>query len=176
MKQPHYLLIGEILRPHGVQGEVRVRLLTDYPERLKSLKTVFLGTDPTRKEATRATLNSVRGIQDGYALMRLNDMRDRDEADTLRGLSVMIALADAVPLDDDEYYSYQLIGMTVETEAEGTIGTVSDVMETGANDVLVVESDYYGQVLLPAHDGTLVNIDFERGVILMQLPQGLLPS
>ncbi len=172
---PHYLLLGEILRPHGVLGEVRVRLLTDYPERMKKLKTAYLGNDPEKPNATPIDLESVRHTQD-YALVKFSESHSRNDAEAYRGLYLMIDFDNAIPLDNDEYYSYELIGLTVKTVQGDEIGTVTDIMETGANDVLIVKSEVLGQVLLPAHSQTMVDINFDEGIITMDLPEGLLPS
>ncbi len=174
-RTPHYLIVGEILRPHGVRGELRVRLLTDFPERLAELKTLYVGTDPMQPTATPYPVQAVRLHQEGYALLLLKGVRDRNQAELLRERYVMVRVEDAVPLDEDEYYAYQLIGLTVVTPQGRALGTVREIMETGANDVLVVDSEVYGELLLPAHGETLVDIDFERGVLTFAPPDGLLP-
>jgi 16S rRNA processing protein RimM len=81
-----------------------------------------------------------------------------------------------VPLDEDEVYLYQLIGLRVQTPQGEVIGTVTDVFETGANDVYVVQHPQHGEVLIPAHKETVVDIQPEAGIILMNLPEGLLPD
>jgi 16S rRNA processing protein RimM len=175
MTDPKYLLIGEILRPHGVRGELRMRVLTDYPERIAKLKTVYLAHNPDKDEVVSHAVKHVRMHQD-YALLTLNDVPDRNHAEHLRGLFVMVGLQDAVPLDDDEVYLYQLIGMEVHTEQGDFLGTVTDVLETGANDVYIVQSQQYGEVLIPVTDETILDTDTETNRITVKLPDGLLPS
>lgn len=174
-KQPHYLIVGEVLRPHGVRGELRVRVLTDYPERLPNIKTFYLGTDPKKPNATAYPVLAVRFHQD-YALVTLKGIEDRNQAELLRDRYVMVDLENAVPLEEDEYYTYQLIGLTVVTTSGQTLGKVREIMETGANDVLIVDSPEYGELLLPAHEETLAEIDFEQGVLTFAPPDGLLPA
>jgi 16S rRNA processing protein RimM len=172
---PAYLLIGEILRPHGVVGELKMRVLTAYPERLRELKTVFLADDPESASPDLYNLDQVR-FHHEYALIKLKEIPDRTAAERFRELFVMVAIDDAIPLDEGEHYLFQLIGMTVETEAGESVGTLADVMETGANDVYVVESKEYGEVLIPATEHTILNTDTEARRITVRLPEGLLPD
>jgi 16S rRNA processing protein RimM len=172
---PDYLLLGEILRPHGVAGEVRMRILTAYPERLSELETVYLADNTDGTDATEYLLESVR-MHQGYALMKFEDVGDRDEADRLRQLYVMIAVEDAVPLEEGEFYLYQLIGLEVETEEGQPLGNITEVIETGANDVYVVNGAAYGEVLIPVTEETIVKTDIDAGKIVVKLPEGLLPN
>lgn len=170
---PKYLLLGKIERPHGVRGELRVRLLTAYPERLKSLKQVYLGTDPNTSKAKAYQIASVR-FHKGAALMTFAEVPSRNDAELLRGQMVMIDIANAVPLDEDEVYLYQLIGMDVQTTAGEKLGKLRDVLETGANDVYIVDSPQYGELLIPIHDDTLIGTDVEARLITVELPDGLI--
>lgn len=169
-----YLIVGEILRPHGVRGELRMRVLTDYPERLSKHDSVFLGQSPNKK-LRQYTLEHVR-MHKAYALLTLDGIADRDDADKLRGLKVMIDVNNAIPLEDDEIYLFQLIGMQVNNEAGDVLGTVKEVIETGANDVYVLNSEKFGEILIPITPETLLNTDTETGIILVRLPDGLLPE
>ncbi len=171
-ESPQHLVVGEILRPHGVRGEVRMRVLTDYPEHLASLKSLYIGKSADDSNLTEVALQKVR-FHKAYALLTLDGYRSRDEADRLRGKMVLISMKDAIPLAPGEYYLFQLVGMLVR-DRERTIGVVKEVLQTGANDVYVVQSEVYGNVLLPAHQETIQSIDFENEVITMVLPDGLL--
>lgn len=172
---PHFLLIGEVLRPHGVRGELRLRLLTDYPERINKLKTVYLGTDPTSSEATPYVVQHLRMNQE-YGLLKLKEIDDRNQADLLRQLYVMVPLENAVPLEEGEFYLYQLIGINVQT-ADGTpLGVISDVLETGANDVYVVTSPQHGEVLIPVTEETIVKTDIAAGLVIVNLLEGLIDN
>jgi len=173
--QPTYLLIGEVLRPHGVAGEVRVRVLTDYPERIAELEHIYLGTSPTSRKIKQHKLEGLR-MHKGYALIKVAKITNRDLADRLRGLSVMVHIDDAIPLEDDEIYLYQLIGMRVTTTDGLDLGKITDVIETGANDVYIVNGGRFGEVLVPITDETLIETDDETGIITVKLPDGLLPE
>jgi 16S rRNA processing protein RimM len=175
INKPQYLLIGEILRPHGIRGELRLKILTDYPERVAKIKTVYLGKDATDDAAIPYKVQSAR-LHQQFLLLTLAEVQDRNEAETLRGQFVMIGIDDAVPLEDDEIYLYELIGLTVKTDTGEELGTIQDVLETGANDVYVVSSRKYGEVLIPAHDETVLEIDMDSETVTVKLPDGLLPE
>lgn len=173
--QPKHLLIGVILRPHGVAGEVRMKVLTHYPERLSKLKTVYLAPNPDSGSITAYSLEGVRMHQE-YALLKLDGIHDRNQADMLRQLVVMVSVDDAIPLDEGEHYLYQLIGLTVQTDGGETLGTLTEVLETGANDVYIVQSPQYGEVLIPATHETILSTNMDKGLMIVSLPDGLLPS
>jgi 16S rRNA processing protein RimM len=174
-KKPAYLLLGKILRPHGIRGEVRMALMTDFPERLNDMETVFLSLDPQDTQPESWEIETVRFHQN-YALIKFKNIPDRTQAELLREQHVMVDLANAVPLAEGEYYLFQLLDMTVQTEDGLVLGKVVDVMETGANDVYVLKSPQYGEVLFPAHSETLLDINVDTGIITVKLPAGLLPD
>jgi len=171
---PKYLLLGEVLRPHGLRGELRLRILTEHPERIIQLERVYLGRDPNASNAKTYRVEHMR-MNGDYGLLKLAGIDDRDRADTLRDLMVMVALEDAVPLEEGEFYLFQLIGVMVNTEDGETLGTITDVLETGANDVYVLDSPTYGEVLIPVTDETILDTDIDAGLITVRLPDGLLP-
>jgi len=173
-RTPQYLTLGKISRPHGVRGEVRMRIVTNYPEQLHDLKTVYLGMSPDDKDIEPVELTKVRFHQD-YALLTFKGITNRDQVDRFRKKAVMIDIDSALPLEDGEYYLFQLIGLNVVADDQ-EIGIVKEVIETGANDVYVVTSEEYGEVLIPAHEETIIKIDFDTEIITMSLPEGLLPS
>lgn len=150
-----------------------MRIITDYPEQLHDLQTVYLGKSPDDKDIIPIELTNVRFHKD-HALLTIKGYNNRDEVDKLRKMTVMVDIEHAIALEDGEYYLFQLIGLTVVSD-EQTIGIIKEVIETGANDVYVLASDLYGEVLIPAHKETIIKIDFDAGIITMSLPEGLLP-
>lgn len=173
-EQPAYLALGKVLRPHGVRGELRVSTITDYPERVSELETLFLSRDIEGKDAKAYSVEAARLHQD-YMLIKFKNVPDRTAAERLRDLYVLVDIEHAVPLEDDEVYLYELIGLTVKLEDGTVLGTLTDVMETGANDVYVVNSDTHGSILIPAHDETVVEIDLDEEFIIVAPPPGTLP-
>lgn len=171
-ESPRYLIIGEVLRPHGVRGELRIRLLTDYPERITRDKTLYLGKN-VNHEGKAYTVEGMRRNQE-YGLLKLVGINDRDAADLLRELLVLIPLEEAVPLEEGEVYLYELIGMDVQTEDGTRLGELVDVLETGANDVYVVDSPQHGEILLPAIPDCILKIDPDANLVTVRLLDGLL--
>jgi 16S rRNA processing protein RimM len=174
---PPYLAVARVLRPHGVRGDLRVQALTRFPERMYRLEQVFLGPAPDDYTALRPhTVRRVRPEKDEFWLLHLEGIDDRDEAEPLRGQFIFVALADAVPLAEDEVYVFQIMGLEVRTLDDFVLGRVVDVIETGANDVYVIQGEAYGEVLLPAIEGVIVRIDVEGGLMTVNPLPGLLPD
>jgi 16S rRNA processing protein RimM len=164
--EPRYLAVGRVVRPFGVHGELKVEILTDYPEQLARLRTVYLGA-----AGTPWTIESVR-LHKGAALFKLDGCNDRTAAEALRGALVQITSEDAVPLEEDEYYEHQIVGMGV-FEQDGTfLGKVTEVISTGANDVYVVVGPE-GELLLPVIKSVILEIDLETDRMIVHLLEGL---
>lgn len=166
--EPRFLAVGRVTRPHGVHGEVRVELLTDVPERFQWLEAVYVG----EKSPRRTAIESVRFHQ-GVVLLRLAGYPTRDEAEMLRGELLQVPESEAVPLAEGEYYLYQLVGLEVFTEGGKRVGRLSEILETGANNVFVVDGDN-GQHLLPDIPDVIKEIDIDNGKITIHLLPGLI--
>jgi 16S rRNA processing protein RimM len=173
--EPRYLAIGRILRPHGVRGELRAEILTDYPDRVQTefaehLRTVYVG-----KAHQPFTLTGVRFHQDAM-LLTFKECTTRDEADALRGALVEIPFEDAVPLEEGEYYQFQLVGMQVTTEAGDILGDIVEVFTPpGANDVFVVHGPR-GEILIPVIEDVVVDLDLDAGRVVIRPLPGLLDT
>ena len=174
LETPQYLVVGEVLRPHGVRGEVRMRVLTENRQQLLDLEYVYLADSPEDSRRIRLDVLKVR-FNKTFALLTLASCNSRDDADRLRSKLVMIDPEQAAPLEGEQYYLFQLIGLRVLSNNK-EIGQVKEVLQTGANDVYIVDSPAHGELLLPAHEETIMSIDFEAQVISMSLPDGLLPE
>lgn len=172
---PQYLILGQILRPHGIQGELRMLMLTDYPERITELEQVYLGDSPDSPKIQPYKVEHMR-LHQGYGLLKLQGINDRTYAENFRQLQVMVAIEDAVPLEEGEFYLYQLIGVQVETEEGQVLGVITDILETGANDVYIIDSPDYGELLIPATDETILSTDIAKNQMIVRLPEGLLPA
>lgn len=147
------LTIGTITGVHGVRGELKLRLTADDPAQLSTIKRVYLDDE--------AKPRRVRGfrLHAGQALLRLAGVDDPESGRQLIGQPVRIAGSDAPPLAPGEYFLYQLIGLDVFDEAGNRLGRVTDLIETGANDVFVVTNDDGQEILLPHHASVVQEID-----------------
>ena len=163
-----YLVIGQISKPHGVRGEVRVMPHTDDPQRFTWLESVFVGDtngEPMAVEHAR--------LHKTMVLLKLAGVNGRDDAELLRGKLLYVSELDAIPLDEDEYFLFELEGMEVVTEDGRILGILIEVLETKANNVFIVRGDN-GEVLLPDTEEVIQEIDFENGRIHVNLLPGLL--
>jgi 16S rRNA processing protein RimM len=166
--EPRFLAIGRIIRPHGVHGEMAVEVLTDFPERFDSIEVVYVG------DALEATAWQVRATRwnKNRILLKLQGCEDRTAAERLHGLLVQIPIEEAMPLPEDEYYAYELIGLDVMTVEGENLGRVSDVLFTTANDIYVVVGPR-GQILLPAIADVIERVDLDAGQMVVRLLEGL---
>lgn len=156
------LQIGTVIGTHGVRGELKVRLTTDDPEHLRTVKTMYLGDE----ENPRRVL-SVRFHQ-GNALILLRGITTPEEGRTHVGKPIRISGKDARPLEPGEYYLYQLIGLRVLDESGAELGRVTDLIETGANDVFVVTSAAGKEELLPNLPDVVLDIRPADGVMVVR--------
>lgn len=168
LAEPRFVAIGRILRLHGVHGEVVVEVMTDFPERFDSLQLAYLG-DSMRAEPCRV-INSRR--HGDRVVVAFEGYPDRTSADALRGLLVQIPVEDVRPLPEGEYYTYQLVGLDVVTVTGEDLGRVSDVLFAGPNDVYVVNGPR-GEILLPAINQVIKQIDLPTGRMTVELMPGL---
>ncbi len=162
------MAVGRISRPHGVNGEVRVELLTDVPERFEWLDIIYLGEANPRPVG----IESVRYHQ-GIVLLKLAGYPTRTEAETLRGQLLQVPESEAVPLAEGEYFLYQLVGLQVFTEEGEPIGRLSEVLETGANNVFVIDGSHK-QYLIPDIPDVVREIDLEAGRLVIFPMPGLI--
>jgi 16S rRNA processing protein RimM len=171
MPEPRYLAVGRVLRPHGIRGELRVEIFTAYPERLGQHVDLYLAS-PAHPEAVRRYPVEAMRSHRRVLLLKLGGCDDRNAADELRGMLVQVPIEEAVPLEEDEYYYFQIVGVQVETESGESLGRVVDVLETGAHDVYIVRGPR-GEVLLPAVDELVLDLDLESRRMVVRLLPGM---
>jgi 16S rRNA processing protein RimM len=159
------------VRPHGLGGALRCRILSEHPERFASLPRVYAG-DPLRLYRVRSA--RLEGERAGTVLITLAGVSTLEQAEALRGSYLWVREADAVPLGPGEYYSHQIVGLEVFTTAGEPLGRVREILSTGANDVYIVEGPR-GEILLPAIASVVKEIDVAAGRMRVELLEGLLP-
>jgi 16S rRNA processing protein RimM len=165
--EPRFLAVARVVKPWGVRGEMKLEVLTGFPDQLDRLKRVYLGSKAVPHDVAHFHWHSHE------LLLQLADVRDRNAAELLRGQLVQIAVEEAVPLKPGEYYEHQIIGLNVTTTEGEPLGQVAEVLATGANDVYVVQGPH-GQVLLPARVEVIRSIDLDAGTMTVSLLPGLL--
>jgi 16S rRNA processing protein RimM len=164
--EPAFLAVGRVLRPHGLGGEVKVEIHTDYPERFALHKRLYLGP-----EHVPFVLQSHR-FHGGAVLLKLEGIDTRTEAEALREQWVWLPIEEAVPLEEGECYLYQMMHLRVVTVDGEELGEIVEVIETGANDVYLVR-DPAGDILLPDIDQVVIHLDLDAKQMTVRLLDGL---
>lgn len=165
--EPEYLAVGFLRRAHGVTGEMVMDLHTDFPERLKSGRNLFLG-----EERKPVTLIGIRP-HGASVLVRLKGIQTPEAAGRLRNTWVFARTKELPPLPEGKYYKYQLLGLDVVDESGRSLGKLKEILETGANDVYVVTNEAGQELLLPAIPEVILEIRPEDGFLRVHLLEGL---
>ncbi len=170
MDSKDLLQVGVITSTHGVRGEVKVFPTTDDPGRFKGLKKVTLDTGKERKEL------HIQGVKffKQFVILKFEGIDNINDVEKYKRRPLLVTREDAVPLEEDEYFIADMIGMEVATEDGEAFGTLKDVIGTGANDVYVVESLRYGDVLIPAIKECILSVDIEEKKMKVHLMEGLI--
>ncbi len=168
-------LVGQVGKPHGVMGEMKVIPETDNPQHFDELPAVYVGAGPEQVSAYAVTQVRHQQTKLGLTvLLVLESVSNREEAAALRGLYVYASLQDLPALGEDEYYLHDLVGLRVSTEEGDAIGTVQDILELPGNDVLVVARPHKKAALIPAVPAFIVDINFDAGCLTIRPIEGLL--
>ena len=163
------LQVGVIASTHGVHGEVKIFPTTDDVRRFKKLKEVILDTG---KENRILEIESVKFFKQ-FAILKFRGIDTIDEAEKYRRKSLYVTRENAVRLQKDEYFIADLIGVKVLDEQEQELGTLEDVIETGANDVYIVDRVDGEEILLPAIHDCVLDVDVEKNTMTVHLMKGL---
>jgi 16S rRNA processing protein RimM len=161
------LVLGRIVRPHGVRGMLLVVGYTDIIHGLQPASEILLG--PSR---VPAVVRSFRAHRARF-LLSIEGCDDRDTAETWRGQDIFLRLDDAAPLPEGVYYHWQILGLTVVTQEGELLGTVEQILETGANDVYVVRMGTGEELLLPAIESVILQTDLENKQLTVRLIPGM---
>jgi len=164
------ITIGKARKTFGVKGEIKIEPMTDHPERFKDLRRVYL-TSPHGEEKACVVM-SVR-YMNGDPVLLLKGYDTPEKARLLNGWLVQIPREEAVPLPEGQYYWFELIGMEVESDAGEKLGTITDIFETGSNDVYVMKAGKK-EIYLPATREVVRLIDRTTKKMVIHVTEGLL--
>ena len=164
------LQVGIITSTHGVRGEVKVYPTTDDPRRFRRLKEVVLDTG---REKLNLEIEGVKFFKQ-FVISKFKGLDNINDIEKYRQKSLYVTRKNAVRLQRDEYFIADLIGLKVQDEDGKELGTVKDVIETGANDVYEVEMADGKSLLLPAIKQCILNVDVENGTMQVHVLEGLL--
>jgi len=168
--EPALLAVGKLRRPHGVHGEMLMEVLTDFPERLRPGITLFLAA-----EQPPLTLNAIRSHNAGLLVM-IDGIHTPEEAGLLRNQVVFVKTAGLPSLPEGEYYHHQLINLQVVTTQGQALGQVVEILETRANDVLVVRAESGPEILIPMVEPFIQEVHLAQGELVVSLIPGMLPG
>jgi 16S rRNA processing protein RimM len=165
-----FLLVGEITSSFGLRGQLKMVAVTNQIDYLqRRIRTLYIG--PKRQPYQ---IQKLIEHKPGILIVTLDGIANRDAAELLRGAEAFIREKDAAPLGDGEYFIHSLYGLLVVTEAGEEIGRVREVLETGANDVLVVARTSGGEALIPIIRDVVRDLDVANGRIVIHPLEGLL--
>ena len=162
---PESLIVGRILAPWGIRGEVKVEVLTDFPERFAPQKVVYLNARPLEIESCRPHKQ--------HLVVKLATIDSVEDTEKLRGQDLTIPSSELSRLPEGQYYTFQLIGLKVLTTDGEHLGQIADIMTTASNDVYIVKGKH-GEILIPAIEDVVKSIDLEEGKMVIEAIEGLL--
>jgi 16S rRNA processing protein RimM len=164
--RPGFVVVGVVVRPFGIRGEVLVDILTHDLSHLSPGRTVYVGGEPRVIEGCR--------FHRGRAIIRLAGIEGRHQAEGLRSFYLEVPEGELAPLEEGEYYYYQLVGLEVCTTSGTKLGHVVEVMATGGDHQVLVVRGPRGEVLVPAVDEFVREVDLQRGLLVVEEVPGLL--
>ena len=162
--------IAKIARTRGLRGEVVADLLTDFPERFEGLEDVTaVFPDGKRRELKIEKF----WFQKGRVILKFRDVDSIESAETLRDAKVCVHESEAVELEDDEYFDWELEGCAVETAEGEKLGTVREIMRTGGTEVLLIDGEER-ELMIPFAESICTVVDIQNKRIVVEPPEGLL--
>ena len=164
-----FLQVGVISSTHGVRGEVKVFPTTDDVKRFKKLKNVILDTG---KEHMPLEVESVKFFKQ-FAILKFKGIDNINDIEKYKGKSLLVDRKHAVKLQKDEYFIADMVGLKVFTEDKNFFGVLKEVLETGANDVYIIDTEKQGEVLVPAIKQCILDVNIEEGYMVIHLLEGL---
>ncbi len=164
------LRVGVISNSHGIHGEVKVFPTTDDVNRFKKLKNIILDTG---KENLTLEIESVKFFKQ-MVILKFKEFNNINEIEKYKGKDLLVTRDNAVKLEKDEYFIYDIIGANVVTEEEQLIGELKEVLQTGANDVYVVLTTEGKELLIPVIRDCVLDVDTKNKKVIVHLIPGLL--
>ena len=159
------VVVGIVKGAWGIRGDLRIDVLTDNPGRFARGSRLYLDGRPLRVRSSRE--------HKGGILVKLESVNDRTHAEQLRGKSLSVHAQTSPPLPEGAYYHYQLIDLEVFTREGERLGTIKEILVTGANDVYVVGERDGKDVLIPALRDVVADVDLAANRMVVRLPEGL---
>lgn len=163
------LRVGVITTTHGVRGEVKVFPTTEDPKRFKKLKTVILDDGRQQMELEIASVKFFKNL----VILKFKEFDNINDVERFKKATLWVTRENAIPLEEGEYYIADLIDLAVVSDEGEELGVLSDVLETGANDVYVVSKEGVQDLLLPNIPECILDVNLEEGVMTVHVMKGL---
>ena len=164
-----FFRVGVFANTHGIRGEIKVFPTTDDVNRFKKLKRVILDT---KKEPIHLEVQGVKFFKN-MVILKFKGIDNINDIEKYKGCDLMVTREDAVPLEEGEFYLADIMGMPVISDDGRELGKIKEVLQTGANDVYVVERPGSKELLIPAIPPCILDIDFEANKMTVHLLEGL---
>ncbi|MCI9423658.1 16S rRNA processing protein RimM [Lachnospiraceae bacterium WCA-9-b2] len=164
------LQVGVITQTHGIRGEVKVFPTTDDASRFRDLKHVLLDTG---KDTLSLEIENVKFFKQ-FVILKFKGYDNINDVERYKRCPLLVERSDAVPLDEDEYFITDMIGMQVVTDQGEDFGVLKDVLTTGANDVYMIDHPSAGEVLVPAIKECILEVDIPGRRMKLHVMDGLL--
>ncbi len=165
-----YLEIGQIVNTFGIKGMVKVKPFTDNIERFDELEKVYIENKKGKKEYEIEEVKYHKNM----VLIKFKGIENPEDANLLRESYLLVDRANEKPLEEGTYYIVDMIGLDVYTDENEFLGKLEDIFNTGSNDIYVVKNELGKQILLPAIDDVLKEIDMENKKVVVHLIPGLI--
>jgi len=162
--------IGKIIGTYGYQGRVKVESLSDFPERFLGLKRVFLDLKGKPEEYE---IEDIKNSKPNLVILKFKGIDSKEEAQRLKSAFLQVPEDEVYPLPEGYYYHFQLIGLQVWDSDNNYLGVLKEILETGANDVYIVEKEDSKELLLPAIKEVIKEIDLKKNIMRVELLPGL---
>ena len=162
--KPVFLVVGKLRKPHGLDGEWYMEVITDFPERLRKGKVVYIGN-----EKLPITIKAIRGHVNRLLVTFTEDLSSFEELG-IRNQLIFVKTSELAALPTGVYYQHQIIGMEVLDEKHNSIGRIDEIIETGANDVYVIHNGGK-EILFPALKSVVISVDPVKKIMVVKLPE-----
>jgi len=171
----NWLTVGKIVNTHGIRGELKVLSRTDFGDVRFAPGSTLLLRDDERGISVDVKITGSRLNKNMY-IIKLEGFNDINEVEKFKGASLLVAEEQLDELEEGEYYYYEIIGCEVVTEEGEQLGTITEILSPGANDVWVIDRPKGAgkQILLPVIDDVLLSVDVERKLVTVRLMEGLI--
>lgn len=162
-------IVGKLVKPKGIKGELKAEVITSFPEHFSQLKELFIKD----VDYVQLTIESVK-FRNEFIYIKFAGVNSREDAEKLRNNYLYIPEKELFPLNDDEFYYHQLVGLKIFSEKNVYIGELKEIESYSANDVFIVESETGEIILLPAVKKIIKKVDLEARKMTIEVIEGLL--